>query len=935
MKIKINDTAAVSEIIGAIVLLAIAVSVFSIIYINVLSDEGPSPNAFVTIIGKIGSNGNINNTVVFENNRGETLGLDTNVILEVGGSYGSNPNVTIKQLSKIFPYLLDGWNIGEKIYPLLYFSDKYGDLKNVTINGNIVDNVSNSIVFWGRLHEGYVVPPFGRGGIWRFNESFWNGTALEVKDSSGNENHGTAHNDANTTEHDIVSSLANKTGIFNVIDYDDYVEVADAYSLDITDNITMEAWIRPFSDSSGDTITLLDQFGYTPYITNISGGRYVFAVVSEDKQKLNLQTVNLTPHHQLSENSIIDIEYNIGDGKLNQYVIRPIITHISDNVYVVAYNNMGVNDNLNVNLKTFNISSNGYINYTGNKIFDGNESNIGEPNRPSIVKVSDFESYSIFAIAYCIYVDDFHPSVGIIKTVNISHDGKIKYTGKMANFDDVEGYGPSIIHVAGEVFAIAYRNTSNLGVVKTFDILSDGSITYTGKEFVFDDIKCYEPSIINIASDVFAIAYRGPSDNGILKTFNISSDGTVLSTVSKKTFESSDCFDPYIIHHSENYYIIVYSTPQNNPHGNYSVIEIAKNGSIVLRSNHILNLTFQNNQKCFNPIAFKISERSFGIICRGQAGGKGHPGYLIPIQIEYPSDVYSKGIYKLGSYGIYANPTKVFVNINTKTINASLGNQWNYVVLTYDRNQMKLYVNGILKSTAQLTEAIKITNSNLIFGDLFYGLIDEVGIYDKVLSDQEVYNHYKLFAPIIISNVNSSDITYSSAIIKWDTNKLSDSIIRYGKTIPPTNTVSDSTWLISHSIALSGLLSKTTYYYEVESTSQDGYTIKDNNGGRYYTFNTENIAPNVPRLPNPGDGNKTGIDIILGWVGGDPENDEVKYDVYLGTVVTTLVRVSDHQLAEFYDPDLVHNTIYYWKIIAWDSYGASTAGPIWSFETIQ
>jgi len=923
MKIKMGDSA-LAEIIGAIFLLAIVICVASFIYIQVLSNPGPGPETYVTIVGKLEKKDG-NTTVVFENRRGEALDPDTEIILTIAGE--PKPPKKISD----FPNLNNNWNIGEKIFPVLYL----GDLSDPQIDATIVDKKSNSIVFWGRLQEGYVVPPFGRGGLWHFNESFWDGTPEEVIDSSGNNNHGTAYNDANTTD-DVVSTLANRSGVFNLIDYDDYVEVEDHYSLDITDNITIEAWIKPFSYSSGSNITLLDQFGYTPYITNISGDKYLFAVVSEDKQKLSMQTVNITPHHQLSENSIIDVEYDIGDGKLNQYVIRPIVTHISDNVYLVAYNNIGVNDDLNINLKTFNISSDGYINYTGNQIFDDNESNIREPNRPSMVKISDFESYSIFAIAYGIYVDDNLSSVGVIKTVNISHDGNLNYTGEMANFDDVKGYGPCIIHVSGNLFAIAYRNASNLGVVKTFNISSDGSIEYTGKEFVFDDIKCYEPSITNVDSDTFAIAYRGPFDNGILKTFTISSDGTVTSIVSNKMFESSDCFDPFIIHHSENYYIIVYSTPKNNPHGNYSIIEIAKNGSIVLISNNILDFTFQNNQKCFNPIAFKISERGFGIIFRGQAGGNGHPGYLIPIQIEFPSDIYSRGIHKLGSYGIYATPNEVFVNINTITINASIvANSWNYVVLTYDRSQMKLYVNGELKKTSPLTESIKITDSNLIFGDLFYGLIDEVAIYDKVLSNQSIRNHFNEFAPIIISNVSSSNITYDSAIITWDTNILSDGIIRYGNgTTTLTFKVLGLSGVTSHSITLSVLSSKTTYYYEVQSTIE-GYTIIDNNGGRYYTFTTENKPPNEPSFPYPDGKQKVDTTVILGWMGGDEDDDDVFYDVYLGKEKIPVNMVSYNQSNESYDPvpDLISDTTYYWQIIARDIQGAITVGPIWNFTT--
>ena len=236
-------------------------------------------------------------------------------------------------------------------------------------------------------------------------------------------NHGIARNGANTIN-DVVNPSSNRSGIFNVNDNDDYVEIVDDHSLDITDQITMEAWIKPFKDDDDKNISLLDQFGYTPHITNIIGGNFLFAVVSEDAHNQgNLHVVNLTPHSKLSENSIVDVVYDFGEGNPNQKNIRPIISHIRDGVYVVAYNSKTMTKNLSIHLKTFTISPNGYVKYTGNMIFDDYESNTGNPNRPSIVKVSEFETYSIFAIAYSINVDYAGPSVGIIRTVNVSYDG--------------------------------------------------------------------------------------------------------------------------------------------------------------------------------------------------------------------------------------------------------------------------------------------------------------------------------------------------------------------------------------------------------------------------------------------------------------------------------------------------------------------------------
>jgi hypothetical protein len=97
----------------------------------------------------------------------------------------------------------------------------------------------------------------------------------------------------------------------------------------------------------------------------------------------------------------------------------------------------------------------------------------------------------------------------------------------------------------------------------------------------------------------------------------------------------------------------------------------------------------------------------------------------------------------------------------------------------------------------------------------------------------------------------------------------------------------------------------------------------------------ENTPPNTPSSPSPAN-HATGIAITqsLSWTGGDPNGDSVTYKVYFGTtsnppLVTTTTAAS-------YNPGaLNYLTTYYWKIIATDSNGASTTGPLWQFTTKQ
>jgi len=67
---------------------------------------------------------------------------------------------------------------------------------------------------------------------------------------------------------------------------------------------------------------------------------------------------------------------------------------------------------------------------------------------------------------------------------------------------------------------------------------------------------------------------------------------------------------------------------------------------------------------------------------------------------------------------------------------------WYHVVGTYDRQHIKIYVNGKLRGLSDRTNAIQSSESNTVVGfwnnKYFQGLIDEVRIYNRALSVEEV-----------------------------------------------------------------------------------------------------------------------------------------------------------------------------------------------------
>ncbi len=77
--------------------------------------------------------------------------------------------------------------------------------------------------------------------------------------------------------------------------------------------------------------------------------------------------------------------------------------------------------------------------------------------------------------------------------------------------------------------------------------------------------------------------------------------------------------------------------------------------------------------------------------------------------------------------------------------------------------------------------------------------------------------------PPVLSNVLSSNVTSSSALVSWSTNEASDSQVEFGLTTSYGSATSlNPTWTTSHGVLLSGLVPSTTYNYRIRSRDAVG-----------------------------------------------------------------------------------------------------------------
>ena len=152
--------------------------------------------------------------------------------------------------------------------------------------------------------------------------------------------------------------------------------------------------------------------------------------------------------------------------------------------------------------------------------------------------------------------------------------------------------------------------------------------------------------------------------------------------------------------------------------------------------------------------------------------------------------------------------------------------------------------------------------------------------------------------------------------------------IYFDTTTPPSQVA----WNVSQTTFGPGALEfGTTYYWQIIAWD----TYGANTEGPLWHFTTRINNPPVPPFdPSPiNESIDISIDTELDWDCYDPDYDPVTYDVYFGAS-SNPPQIAWNHTQTMYDPGILEfGTTYYWQIIAWDTYGANTEGPLWHFTT--
>jgi len=239
--------------------------------------------------------------------------------------------------------------------------------------------------------------------------------------------------------------------------------------------------------------------------------------------------------------------------------------HVTGDVYALIYQEGG--GGFDYFLETYNIWSNGTISSRIDYVeWDQTSAAAARDWRPQAI-MRDIDT---IAIAWCESVG----SDGWITTFNISSAGDITNTEADSwEFDNVYGKYPFIHNISGDVYAIAYQDSSGDGIINTTIIYDTGMMSKTWIDSLeFDIADCVFPVvfIIDDASDfnpgVYGISYQGSGADGFICTLNITDAGVMNSAIiDSLEFDAANSgyFAP-VIHLADCYYCVIYTGTNSN-----------------------------------------------------------------------------------------------------------------------------------------------------------------------------------------------------------------------------------------------------------------------------------------------------------------------------------------------------------------------------------
>jgi hypothetical protein len=282
-------------------------------------------------------------------------------------------------------------------------------------------------------------------------------------------------------------------------------------------------------------------------------------------------------------------------------------------------------------------------------------------------------------------------------------------------------------------------------------------------------------------------------------------------------------------------------------------------------------------------------------------------------------------------------------------------NQWHHWAGVYDGTAGRIYIDGVLDTASPGTGQISISNYNFYIGEnaqatgrLLHGLMDEVRIYSRALTEDEIKEvmagagaEYPQASNPYPANGSIYPNTWAS--MSWRAGDFAVSHdVYFGENFDDVNDGTGDTFQGNQSSVYfavgfpgypypDGLVNGTTYYWRIDEVNE-----ADPNSpwkGKVWSFT---VPPKTAYNPVPAD-NAAFIDpeaVTLNWTAGFGA--KLHY-VYFGDdydAVANATGAPMHPILTYNPGPLELNKTYYWRVDESDGTNTYT-GDIWSFTTAK
>ncbi|MCP4746463.1 MAG: prepilin-type N-terminal cleavage/methylation domain-containing protein [Desulfobacteraceae bacterium] len=410
------------------------------------------------------------------------------------------------------------------------------------------------------------------------------------------------------------TSAIRKSGSSTAGTYTFTLTATDSSCSTNTDDIELDVTVTTAGASAPGGISRIeDTFEFDtnncsePDIIHISGDVYAVAYTGNNNNGY-IKTVQITSDGQIANSTTDSFIF------ATEKILDIKIINVADSIYAIAYNY----NNSTGRITTARIDSDGQID---NSLIDRLEFFDGKCRNPDLIQISS----DIFAVAY---TNVAQGNDGFVETVQIDSSGQI--TDSMIDtleFDTNRGEEPKLIHIDGDVYAIAHRGRSSDGFVATISITDTGLISSSRIDRLeFDTSRCNYPDIINISGEYYAVAYMGNGDDGFVKTIEIAADGDITnSTVDSLEFDTNNGERPVILTAAGNTFIIAYEG--ENKKGTAITVQIDETGQI---GSSFLDSIIYNSRQAIESSMVQVTSGMYAIAY----SGPNNDGHITTISLE-------------------------------------------------------------------------------------------------------------------------------------------------------------------------------------------------------------------------------------------------------------------------------------------------------------